>query len=132
MIRITTLLLCTALLLAGCGEESKKKAEELGQTVGEKAGEAWNKVKTFTAEQKDEAVKLWDANKDGLAERYEKVKDKSGELSEDARTTLAERWKDVEGALAKAKEAGKDGWAAARDGVTAAYEAFQRELAKHE
>ena len=126
------LVMFLALLLTACGEEQKAKVEDAGRTLGEKAGAAWSKVKTFTAEQKDEAVKLWDANKDGLAERYEKVKDKSGELSEDARTTLAERWKDVEGALAKAKEAGKDGWAAARDGVTAAYEAFQRELAKHE
>lgn len=125
MARMLPLFVITALLLAGCGEENKEKVEDAGRTIGEKAGQAWNKVKTFTAEQKDEAVKYWDENKGPLQDRYEKVKEKGGE-------TLAARKKDFEAALAKAKEVGKEGWDSARNGVTAAYEAFQKELAKHE
>ena len=56
----------------------------------------------------------------------------AGAMGEDAKGALADRWKDLEVAMAKAKEAGKDGWETARDGVTAAYEAFQAELKKHE
>ena len=125
MARTLPLFVITALLLAGCGEENKQKVEDAGRSIGEKAGQAWSKVKTFTADQKDEAVKYWDENKDDLKARYDKAKEKGGE-------TLEARKKDFEAALAKAKEVGKDGWEAARDGVTAAYEAFQKELAKHE
>ena len=132
MTRLPIALACFALLLVGCGEEQQKKMKDAGQTVGEKAGKAWTKVKTFSAEQKDEAVKLWDENKDGLAARYEKVKAKSGDWSADAKESLDARWKDVEAALAKAKDAGVDGWGAARDAVASAYEAFHKELAKHE
>lgn len=132
MIRTTALVLTAAFLFAACGDEQKQKIEEAGRSVGEKAGAAWAKVKTFTVEQKDEAVKLWDEHKGDLAARYEKVKAKGGELGEDAKKALAARKDDFDAALAKAKDAGKDGWEAARDGVIAAYEAFRAELAKHE
>ena len=122
---LPVLALVSALVLAGCGEEQKEKLKETGTTIGEKAGQAWTKVKTFTVEQKDKAIEFWDENKDGLNERYEKVKDKGGEA-------LAARKKDFEAALAKAKEAGKDGWEASRDAVKAAFDAFEKEVAKHE
>ena len=67
-----------------------------------------------------------------MAAGDEKAKEKAGAKSEDAKKALAERWKDVESAMAKAKEATGEGWVTARDAVMNAIEAFKAELAKHE
>lgn len=127
---VTVLALCLA--LTACGDEQKEKLKDAGRTVGEKTAKTWTKLKTFTAEHKDEAVALWDKSMGSLEERLEKAKAKSGDWSEDAKKGLAEKWKNVEAAYAVAKAAGADGWQAAHDAFVAAHEAFQEELTKHE
>ena len=70
-------LLCGVLLLAaGCGDDAKQKAKDIGRTVGEKAGATWNSIRDFSAEKKDQAVAFFSKSKDTLAEQYEKAKER--------------------------------------------------------
>ena len=132
MARTLILVTCVALLAMGCGEEQKQKAEQLGKTIGEKAGAAWSKVKTFTVEQKDELVGWWNDKKPEAQATYEAAKKKAAEAGKDAEQALDASWDKVQEAWAKIPEATKDGWQAARDAAIAAYEAFKAEAAKHE
>ena len=132
MARMLPLLVCVAFLVAGCGEEQQKKAEELGKTIGEKTGQAWNKVKTFSAEQKDEFNAWWADKKPEAQKSYEAARKKAAEAGEDAEQALDASWEKLQEAWAKLPQATKDGWQATRDAVAAAWEAFQKEVAKHQ
>ena len=132
MARTLILVTCIALLAVGCGEEQQKKAEQFGKTLGEKAGAAWSKAKTFTIEQKDELVGWWNEKKPDAQAAYESAKKKAAEAGEDAEQALDASWEKLQEAWAKIPEATKEGWQAARDAVIAAYEAFKAEAAKHD
>ena len=131
MPRTLALFVVTALLLAGCGEEQKQKAEDAGRSIGEKAGKTWNKVKEFSAEQKEEFAGWLKDKKPEMEATYEKAKKKAAEAGKDAEKAFDASYQKAKDAFAKIPEASKDGWQAARDAAAAAYEAFQREAAKH-
>ncbi len=124
--------LVLAVGLAGCGEEQKEKLEDAGRSAGEKSAQAWQKLKTFTAEHKDDAVELWNKGMSSAKARFEEAKAKHPDLSEDVKKDLDEKWSAVEKAYTKVKEVGADGWKTAHDTFVAAYDAFRNELKKHE
>jgi hypothetical protein len=130
---LARLLGCALLLvaLAGCGEETKEKMKDAGRSIGEKAGHAWSEVREFASDKKDQALALFAESKDALAAQFEKARAKSKDWGTDARGALESKWQAVQETYAKAKDAGAEGWGAARDAFVAAYEAFQAELAKH-
>lgn len=126
-ILLTTVL---ALPLAGCGDETREKAKEVGRTIGEAAGATWNSVRELAAEKKDQAMDFFSKSKDVLAKQYAASQAKGEELAEDAGAALKEKWAQVETAYAKAKDASGEGWATARDAFIEAYRAFEAELKK--
>lgn len=125
------LALSPALLLPACGEQGREKAKDIGRAIGEKAGASWASIREFTVEQKDQAVAFFATSKEALAEELEQAKARSAGWTEEAKASLDARWEDVQATYAKAREATGEGWATARDGFSAAVEAFREELRKH-
>ncbi len=128
--RFILLTIVLSLPLTGCGDETREKAKEVGRTIGEAAGATWNSVRDFAAEKKDQAMDFFSKSKDALARQYAASEARGEELAGDAGAALKEKWAQVEGAFAKAKDASGESWATARDAFIEAYRAFEAELQK--
>ena len=112
-----------AVPMTGCGEQTKKDL----QKVGEGLGQTWDAVKTFAVNRKDEAVAFFSKEMAEAPEKYAEARLEVEKVGADAKAALDAKWKDVETTFEAAKTATGDGWAKARD---AAYDAFRAELDK--
>lgn len=124
---LVTTLAC-ALLLAlvpSCGDDSGGLKQ-----IGDGLEQAWEGLKTFTAETRDKAVPYFQEQLDGLGEEFAAAKKKAAALGEDASIALQARWDDASKRLAELETATEEQWDKAQAAFVAAYEAFRRELEK--
>jgi hypothetical protein len=115
-----------ALPLASCG----KPSAEL-ENLGVKLGEAWDAAKAYAVVKKDEALKVFGGFMDTTGQQLAEAKSRAAEMGADAAAALDAKWATAQTKFAELRDASGDQWAKARDAFTAAYEAFNAELAKH-
>ena len=112
------------MVIPGCGDSQDLEAQD----VQEKLGETWDAVKTYAAKKRKEAGAFFAKSMERSKALYEAAKQKAAAGTEDAKTALDAKWKDVQQAYDRMKDASAEKWGQARDAFVAAYEAFVNEL----
>ena len=129
MTRALSLLIAFGLAapLVACGKPSKELED-----VGSKLGETWEAAKKYAAKKKDDAMAAFSKHMEGMDEKLAAAKKKAQKLGAAAGAALDDKWNDVSEKFAQMKDATGEKWTQARDGFTAAYEAFMKELDEKE
>lgn len=119
----TSATLATALFfgcgLTGCGEPSPE-----AKRVQLKVGEAWDAMKAWGADKKNDLVAAANRKLEELGPALEKAKGKGAEAAAGLEADLAS----AKQKLAEMKDATGDRWAKARDDFMAAYERLKQKM----
>jgi hypothetical protein len=111
-------------LLGGCGDKPEAR------TVRKEASDVWQAAKAWGYAQRAEAERVYVESVDRLATTYEAAKAEAQAKGGDARESLEAKWAELTRRLAEVKSASADTWERTRVSFVAAYEAFQREMAR--
>jgi hypothetical protein len=121
----STSCLALSFLLAGCGEPSPS-----AKNVQQKVGEAWDAMKVWGAEKKDELVKKTSDGLASLEPALADAKKAAASAGGEAAQALDGAWAATKEKLEALKGASGEGFAKARDELLQAYEALRTKLGR--